>query len=243
MLTLPQFYAANNRSSGFMDPNYGGPHWGQDMSSNSRIPEGTEIPSLSTGTVVRNEWQSAHGWFIAVTAAQPGWYWTYSHRVNNGGIPVGTHVTINQSSLGPLGNTGESTGPHVHIQYTKYPQPWIHTAGETIDPWPQIQSVLAAWAGGGTNPIDGEEDMPFKVRANTGQTWLVTGNVAVPLNGSQDAVVNSTFPGIDILQFAAADAFKFVAPLTAGSGGGGTGPTAAVIADAVADEFAGRLKA
>lgn len=109
-MNLADFYAARNRTSGFMDPDYGGDHWGQDFNSASRLPAGTPIPSLSTGRVVRNSWQDAHGWYIAIQADQPGWYWTYSHRQSGGGFDIGELIQKGES-VGQLGNTGWSTAP------------------------------------------------------------------------------------------------------------------------------------
>lgn len=146
-MSIASFYGGDHKGSVFGRSEEYGPdyHWGQDF---KRHPEGTPIPSLSAGTIVLSEKQDGHGWFVSVDSGD-GWYWTYSH-MDMQGFPVGTTVTLG-FSLGSVGSTGQSTGPHVHVQRTRNPRPWLH--GTEVDPWPQIAAILATTAGGNIRPI------------------------------------------------------------------------------------------
>lgn len=174
-MSVASFYGGDHKGSVFGYSAEYGPdfHYGQDI---KRHPSGTPIPSLSTGRIVRSEWQSSHGWFVSVDSGD-GWFWTYSH-MDAQGFPVGTSVGIG-TSLGSVGSTGQSTGPHTHVQRTRNPLPWVH--GTEVDPWPQIAQIITSSSGGGTRPIPRKEidmsDYGYYTRKNptTGRDeWMLS---------------------------------------------------------------------
>ena len=151
-MTLAGFYGGSHKGSVFgYSAQYGDDyHWGQDIKGH---PEGTPIPALAAGTVAQAGWQSAHGWYISVDTGD-GWFDTYSHMVSLW-HDVGAWLEQG-ASVGPLGTTGLSTGPHLHTQRTRNPFPWSH--GTEVDPWPRIVNTITGTSGGGLNPFDPEED-------------------------------------------------------------------------------------
>ncbi len=76
---------------------------------------GTPIVSSGNGTVIKAEWESGYGRRIEVQHAN-GYVTAYSHqsRFANGIYP-GAKVRQGQV-IGYLGNTGLSTGPHLHYE-------------------------------------------------------------------------------------------------------------------------------
>lgn len=152
MSQLASFYGGDHKGSVFgYSSEYGHKyHYGQDISGHV---QGTPIPALAAGRVARAGWQSSHGWWLAVDTGD-GWYDTYSHMVSlwhdvDAWIAVG-------GTVGPLGSTGESSGPHLHKQRTRNPFPWSH--GTEVDPWPRIVNLLTSSAGSGITPFESEED-------------------------------------------------------------------------------------
>jgi murein DD-endopeptidase MepM/ murein hydrolase activator NlpD len=86
-------------------------HTGVDWSN--RI--GTPILAAGNGTVVKAGWSSGYGKHTEIQHAN-GYTTTYSHQSNfaNGIVP-GARVRQGQV-IGYLGNTGLSTGPHLHYE-------------------------------------------------------------------------------------------------------------------------------
>lgn len=86
---------------------------------------------------------------------------------------------------GPLGSTGWSTAAHVHVQYTQFPDPWVHSPGGTIDPWPIIQGIISGGAAAG------QEDT-MKVGIVPGGTIALLGEfVARPFSGGEEDAYNT----------------------------------------------------
>ena len=84
-------------------------HEGLDFVS----PVGTRVVASAPGVVTRSEWSGAYGNLIEIAHAQ-GFHTRYAHlsqrKVSEGDkIERGTEI-------GALGNTGRSTGPHLHYE-------------------------------------------------------------------------------------------------------------------------------
>lgn len=76
---------------------------------------GTPILSAGNGTVIKAEWDSGYGRRIEIQHAN-GYVTTYSHQSAFAkGIAPGVKVRQGQV-IGFLGNTGLSTGPHLHYE-------------------------------------------------------------------------------------------------------------------------------
>lgn len=97
------------------------PHNGTDFAA----PTGTPIYAAGNGTVERADWFGTFGNYIRIR--HPNGYQTvYAHL--NGfarGIRAGTRVTQGQT-IGYVGSTGASTGPHLHYE--------VHLNGRPMNP-------------------------------------------------------------------------------------------------------------
>ena len=80
-------------------------------------PAGTAIKSVQGGKVTANGWVSGYGWTIEVTHAN-GYVSMYHHMMNQSSVAVGTEVKQGQT-IGNVGSTGNSTGPHLDLTITK----------------------------------------------------------------------------------------------------------------------------
>lgn len=79
-----------------------------------RAAVGTQIPSVSNGTVVKaQELTTGFGKHVVVEDSAGNRH-TYAH-MSKIGVNVGDTVTVG-TVLGLSGNTGNSTGPHVHYE-------------------------------------------------------------------------------------------------------------------------------
>jgi len=110
-------------TSGF-GPRGGGFHAGEDFA----VPIGTNLTSMSTGTVDFAGQESGFGNIVKIR------YWDgtisfYGH-MSVISVNVGENVGPGES-VGQSGNTGDSTGPHMHLE--------IHpSGGAAIDPLPWL---------------------------------------------------------------------------------------------------------
>ena len=80
-------------------------------------PAGTAIKSVQGGKVTANGWVSGYGWTIEVTHDN-GYVSMYHHMQNQSSVAVGTEVKQGQT-IGNVGSTGNSTGPHLDLTITK----------------------------------------------------------------------------------------------------------------------------
>lgn len=98
-------------------PVLGTPQWhhGQDF----RTPYGTNVYATGSGKVIEAGWNSGFGNCIVVDHGY-GYRSTYGHLSN---IKVTVGLNIKRGDLiGLSGNTGTSTGPHLHYQIDLYGQ-------------------------------------------------------------------------------------------------------------------------
>jgi murein DD-endopeptidase MepM/ murein hydrolase activator NlpD len=98
----------STRISGYdYDPNV---HPGLDIAG----PEGNSVFAADNGVVVFSGWSEYGYGYLIVLDHGNGWQTAYAHLAN-------TAVTCGQSVargtfIGPVGNTGNSTGPHLHFE-------------------------------------------------------------------------------------------------------------------------------
>lgn len=90
-------------------------------------PIGTAVKASSGGTVIRAGWYSGYGYCVDIQHAN-GVMTRYGHlsQIN---VTVGQKVTQNQK-IALSGNSGDSTGPHVHFE--------IRIGGTPVDPYRYI---------------------------------------------------------------------------------------------------------
>jgi murein DD-endopeptidase MepM/ murein hydrolase activator NlpD len=94
-------------------------HKGMDLAA----PEGSEVRAAMEGEVVFAGFKSGYGNTIIVQQAG-GLETTYAHLASID-VKEGAAISADQI-LGSVGNTGHSTGPHLHFEVSRW--------GELIDP-------------------------------------------------------------------------------------------------------------
>lgn len=94
-------------------------HSGVDLS----VKEGTSVAAVKSGTVSFAGWSSGYGYRIVIDHGD-GSQTTYSH-LSDIGVKKGEAVTAG-TQIGLSGNTGHSTGPHLHFE--------VKVDGEYVDP-------------------------------------------------------------------------------------------------------------
>ncbi|MEK7662317.1 MAG: M23 family metallopeptidase [Patescibacteria group bacterium] len=88
------------------------------------LPQGTPIIAAAAGDVIisrQGGWNGGYGNYIVIQHNN-GTQTVYGHLVSNV-AGVGWHVNQGQL-IGYLGNTGRSTGPHVHFEIRGAKNPW-----------------------------------------------------------------------------------------------------------------------
>jgi murein DD-endopeptidase MepM/ murein hydrolase activator NlpD len=122
--------------SRFGAPRGGHRHQGQDLAAD----EGTPLVAPRGGVVEVVEFQAlGAGHYVVLDGEGEDYDYVFMH-MREGSIPVvaGQRVRTGQL-IGEVGNTGASSGPHLHFEI------WLggwYTGGEPIDPLPLLQ----AWA-------------------------------------------------------------------------------------------------
>ena len=100
-----------------------GKHTGVDFA----VPVGTPVLAVADGKIVNANWGKAYG--KQVIMAVDGGFVIYAH-LNAVRVKPGQAVKKGQI-VGESGNSGNSTGPHLHLEYRNQ-QRW--TGGTAIDP-------------------------------------------------------------------------------------------------------------
>lgn len=107
--------------------------WGRMHEGNDfACPVGTPVAAMSSGTVITTGWENGYGNMIAIR------YWDgtvslFAH-LSQVTTTVGAAVTSGQI-VALSGNTGHSTGPHLHLEIHPgggpaiNPAPWLHDHG------------------------------------------------------------------------------------------------------------------
>ncbi|MPZ60160.1 MAG: peptidoglycan DD-metalloendopeptidase family protein [Propionibacteriales bacterium] len=95
-------------------------HTGLDFAA----PSGAPVTAVADGTVVSTTWNSAYGNLTQVRGdAADAEYW-YAHQESQY-VEVGDRVRAGQT-IGTVGSTGNSTGPHLHLE--------VRVRGRPVDP-------------------------------------------------------------------------------------------------------------
>ena len=107
---------------------WGSMHPGQDFA----VPVGTQVKSMSSGSVVFAGWQGGYGYKVEIH------YWdgTVSWFCHNSKLLVKPGENVVPGEVVSLsGSTGHSTGPHVHVEIhpndgsAVSPMPWLKKMG------------------------------------------------------------------------------------------------------------------
>ena len=94
-------------------------HAGMDFSANT----GTPVYATGNGTISRVGWESGYGKMIRVKHGF-GYETWYAH-LSDYKVRVGQKV-VRGEVIGEVGNTGKSTGPHLHYE--------VHVKGKVVNP-------------------------------------------------------------------------------------------------------------
>lgn len=115
---------------GGLTQKYHNRHFGLDFG----VPVGTDVKSTMPGKVVYAGWNNeGYGNLVIV---ENGPYQTYYAHLSNIPVKVGDAVSSGQV-IGLSGNTGNSTGPHLHYE--------IRRDGTPIDPTSRTLSSSKSW--------------------------------------------------------------------------------------------------
>lgn len=106
-------------------------HHGIDYGS----PTGTPVYAVAEGNVTVSGYDEYSGNKIAIRHRDnsESWYMHLSSR----GVGVGTHVAARQV-IGRVGNTGRSTGPHLHLGFKNEKGAWINPSSKTMIAAPKL---------------------------------------------------------------------------------------------------------
>jgi len=102
-------YPINTRITSYYGPRWGRIHEGLDFAA----PMGSPIRAVSSGRVVYSGWATGYG-YVVIVEHQKGLRTLYAHNSKllvSVGESVGKGEVISRS-----GNTGNSTGPHLHFE-------------------------------------------------------------------------------------------------------------------------------
>jgi murein DD-endopeptidase MepM/ murein hydrolase activator NlpD len=130
-------YTFGGADSRFGAGRVGHTHQGQDVSG----AEGTPIVCPVSGSIAYSAFQKdGAGYYFVLHGAADGRDYVFMHLVKDSlRFKEGDTVTAGQRCA-DLGNTGHSTGPHLHFEI--WVGGWYEKGGQPIDPLPQLK----AWA-------------------------------------------------------------------------------------------------
>lgn len=101
------------------------------------VPEGTPVYSAAAGTVLQSGWDGkGYGWYM-ILIHPDGSGSVYAHLCKKG-LDIGASVTAGVI-IGYSGNSGNSTGPHLHFEYRRQAA-YQHTVVNPADYFVQEQS-------------------------------------------------------------------------------------------------------
>lgn len=182
MTKLPQPFGNHTTYSG---------HSGVDYPEAS----GVNIPASGPGRVTWSGWFNDRAGYATCVMYDVGCEVLYAHQLKDGSNrpPVGTRVDIN-SHLGKVGSTGNSTGPHLHleIQYGN----GAHTYNGVWNYF-DINAVV-----GGSTPLENSDGEIMFIANVNGSYYVIiyqgnTKPLAVVLGADSGAVAS----GIPVLNF------------------------------------------
>ena len=103
-------------------------HFGVDMSAEY----GTVVQSAAAGHVIHAGWSGGHGRRVVIQHIA-GYRTSYSH-LSQVTVVSGTWIDSGHP-IGRVGNSGRSTGPHLHLELTRF--------GEHLDPLDLLGTELS----------------------------------------------------------------------------------------------------
>jgi hypothetical protein len=109
-------------------------HQGQDVSAAC----GTKLVSVRRARVLYNQWDGGGGNYVVLHNIGTNTNFVYMHMIRRSPLRVG-QVLGAGAAVGRVGNTGSSSGCHLHFEY--WIGPW-QTGGHPIDPLPFLRSLL-----------------------------------------------------------------------------------------------------
>ncbi|MGN1399886.1 MAG: murein hydrolase activator EnvC family protein [Bacillus sp. (in: firmicutes)] len=119
-------------AAGYLTSGYGA-RWGK-LHAGIDIggPVGTPVVAAASGVVIRSYFSSSYGNCILVSHSINGQVYTtlYAH-LNSRNVSSGASVSKGQQ-IGTLGNTGRSTGPHLHFELHK--GSWNASKSNAVNP-------------------------------------------------------------------------------------------------------------
>jgi hypothetical protein len=113
------------------------------------VPEGTPVHSTGAGTVKVAGWQSGYGNVVYIQHDDGKLETIYGHN-SKLTVQVGDRVSKGQV-IAYSGNTGQSTGPHVHYE--------VRLGGKPTDPKPYIDATASA-------PISSADVLPISLNVS-----------------------------------------------------------------------------
>ena len=128
--TLSEFRKARNMQ----------PHSGTDWAR----PRGTRIPAVAKGTIRLIQFSKVLGWVVVQTAMDKDgqiWYLGYCHMDERPGYEVGQKLAKGQT-VGMIGNTGQSSGPHLHFTASKTLKGVFGPTSAKVDAYKLIQENI-----------------------------------------------------------------------------------------------------
>jgi murein DD-endopeptidase MepM/ murein hydrolase activator NlpD len=114
------------------------PHSGTDWAR----PKGTRIPAIAKGTIRLIQYSKVLGWVVVQTAMDKDgqiWYLAYAHMDAKPGYEVGQKVVKGQT-IGLIGNSGMSSGPHLHATASKTLKGVFGATSAKVDLYKLIQA-------------------------------------------------------------------------------------------------------
>lgn len=130
------------------------PHSGTDWAR----PLGTRIPAIAKGTIQLVQFSKVLGWVVVQTAMDKNgviWYLGYCHMDSKPGYEVGAKLVKGQT-VGLIGNTGMSSGPHLHATASRTLKGVFGATSEKVDLYKLILENIATVAQSATLPVKPE---------------------------------------------------------------------------------------
>ncbi|MCB0863054.1 MAG: M23 family metallopeptidase [Solirubrobacterales bacterium] len=109
-------------------------HQGQDVSASC----GTPLVSIRKARVIYNQWDGGGGNYVVLHNLGTSTNFVYMHMIRRSPLRVGQVIGAG-TQVGRVGNTGDSSGCHLHFEY--WIGPW-QTGGHPIDPLAYLRSLL-----------------------------------------------------------------------------------------------------
>ena len=99
---------------------------------------GTQLVSVKKSRVLYNQWDGGGGNYVVLHNIGTNTNYVFMHMIRRSPLKVGQFVAAG-APIGRVGNTGQSSGCHLHFEY--WIGPW-QTGGRPIDPLPYLRSLL-----------------------------------------------------------------------------------------------------